>query len=285
MRKCVRRLRVEKWLTGLALLAVASFSGTKATAETFMETFMPSIGVPTTGVTYFGWNPIGSPSALDASYQARWNFGMAMYEYQGNLRFTFVNGETSSPELSTIFTSFLFDDGSPNENGVYFNGGVIVQDDPLGPPVQWTSSTGVNFTSGGGNFPDGNTLLDQNNNPDPFNTTDSISWIRSSGQGYNVNSGVNAIPEYVTFNYSFVGTNTFGSVRQAFVDRLIRIGTHVQGLDVAMDMNSESILWTPVVYDDVPPPPGPLAPVPVPAAAGLGFLGMALIGVMRRKKS
>lgn len=276
MRKVMRRLKTKRWVAGLAMLSLLSVSAVKANAETDMGPFMQSIGVPASNVLYFGWTPIGTPSALDAGYEDRWNFGLAVYEYAGDLRFTFVNGQTTTPLLDTIFTSFFFDDGSLSEAGVYFNNGTIVADSPVGPPVLWTSATGVNFHSGGGNLPEGNSLAD------PFNTTDGISWERNTGSG-GVGNGVNSIPEYVTFNYDYVGVNTLSSVAQAFLDGDIRIGTHVQGLAEAMDIPSEAILWTPIT-DDTPPPPGPLDPVvPVPGAAGLGLLGMALVAKFRKK--
>jgi hypothetical protein len=63
----------------------------------------------------------------------------------------------------------------------------------------------------------------------------------------------------------------------------IRFGLHVRSIETYLNSDggptSYHFISVPYVEDNTP------EPVPVPAAAGLGFLGMALIGVMRRKKS
>lgn len=283
----VRSIRTKtRWLAGVAITTLMIVSAMTSNAETMMGSFMQDIGVPANDVVYFGWNPVGVPTTNGGLMESRWNFGMAMYEYNGGLQFTFVNGETSTPLLQSIFTSFYFDDGSTTGDGQYFfldsDDGIVVNSSPLSDPQQWTSTTGVNFHVGGGTLPEPN-ILDSNGAVDPFVTTNSISWQRNSGPGGSSN-GVNAIPEFVTFHYSYQGTNDFASVMDAFNGGDLRIGTHVQGFNTGDGMNSETILWIPT-SEVVPPPPGPYAPVPVPAAAGLGFLGMALVGVVRRKKS
>lgn len=274
MRKSVRKIRCKKWLAGLAVMALLSAPAMKATAETDMGPFMQSIGVPASDVLYFGWSPIVAPTDPgQLALEDRLNFGLAMYEYGGKLQFTFVNGETSSPTIASIITGIYFDDGSLTEAGKYFDSGTVV---PYS-GGDWTSQSGVSFSFGNSGAP--NWTLPEGANTNPvFDVTDTISLERNGS----VDNGVNAIPEYLTVSYDYVGLNTFNDIVSTFLNGTSRIGMHVQGIGTTSF--SESILWTPIT-DDVPPPPGPQdnVVVPLPGAAGLGLLGMALVARFRKK--
>lgn len=266
MRKSVRSLI-------LGVVAATLWLPGSANAATDMGLFMDSIGVPNSNVLYFGWDPIVAPTATsELADLSVLNFGLAMYEVGGQLRFTFVNGQTT-PLTASVITGIYFDDGSATESGAFFNTGTVVAD----------SGSGVNFTLGNIGNPDWN--LPEGSNVSPtFDTTDGISWERANAGGGAVN-GVDALPEYLTVGYTYTSPTIFNDIVSTFLNGTIRIGMHVQS--IGSGAWSESVLWTPYT-GDTPPGPGPLDPnpvVPVPAAAGLGMLGMAIVGMLRRKKS
>lgn len=230
-------------------------------------------GDPDANLRFFGWDNVTNNRPDLHNYL---DFGLVMYEDGGNLRFAFLNwvAENEDGPIYSSITDIYFDDhGAANA----LSSVSIVAD-----------STGPNFVQGVNptTLPGGESL-----SPDfivnPLLSAQSTKVNTSNGSG-GPGLGVESLPEWVVLGYSYLNGNTFGSIATALENGDIRIGMHVTGFVPGGD--SESFIWTPLDPGELPGGPGPLDPgdtpvVPVPAAAGLGFLGMVLVGIVRRKKS
>jgi hypothetical protein len=220
-------------------------------------------------IRFFGWDNLTSNNSSLNPYPYL-DFGLVMYEADSQVRFAFLNWlaydlSNNGAEIPSSITDIYFDDSGAQGllGGVEF---VADSGDP-------------NFISGADN-------PDLPGKPAGWVTDQSLSAQSSNPPPHR---GVEAMPEWIVLGYDYVGSNTdFSDILAAIDAGNIRIAMHVQGIN-GSDGSSDSFIWTPLDPGESPGGPGPLDPgtpvVPVPAAAGLGFLGMALLAVVRRKKS
>ncbi|HEY3242744.1 MAG TPA: hypothetical protein VGM03_05265 [Phycisphaerae bacterium] len=104
------------------------------------------------------------------------------------------------------------------------------------------------------------------NGADPdFVTTDMFSADSDSPPAPN---GVNSSSEWVTITFDLQGGQVFGDTIDALASGELRIGLHVQAIGTTGGSDS---------YVNDP------TPVPVPAAAGLGALGLLVVGWARKR--
>lgn len=227
-----------------------------------------------TGLTYFysaGFNILenssGSSSAIALADDL---FVSVAMDGPGFAYFTFWNWGTSGGSVTDIY----WDESNP-----------LVLDP--GPTSNNSNTTNFNFVSTlSGNF--SATNWDTNVAPgvlpggadlDPafsvhFGTD---TW---TGRGHSGSDGI-LDGGYATFRVALASGYTGQStLEQELTSGDLRFGLHIQSID---DTGGSASYYSPIPIDD--PPPLDDIVVPVPAAAGLGFLGMALVGFVRRKKS
>ncbi len=82
----------------------------------------------------------------------------------------------------------------------------------------------------------------------------------------------------VAFEIDYAAPATGEDVINALLAGTFRLGVHIQGLP---DGDQSETYATGVTWDLTPEDPYKPPVVPVPAAAGLGFLGMGLVGLMK----
>lgn len=210
---------------------------------------------------FFQWSALTNGTGLHSGL----DFGLVMYE-DGNLaRFAFVNFE-SATVTSSITDIYFSDSNTPNYLANLLDPNIIESDGP-------EFSQGVVPPNVGGDW--------------AYEADVEVALSADSDTPIS-DSGIESSDEWVVMGF---GMNTpspsYDYIYQAILNREINIAMHVQSITRISDGaggGSDWFEWTPV--EGYYPPLDPDPPVvPVPAAAGLGFLGMALVGVMRRKKN
>ncbi len=130
-----------------------------------------------------------------------------------------------------------------------------------------------------------------NVNPNSLAAGNTVNFTALAGADEGNNPGL-SVGEEVTFYMALASSKTWDNLLAALQSGQVRFGLHVRSIDGNL-LNTSDSFYSPYdpQYDpylplpDAPDPDAPNPVVPVPAAAGLGFLGMAIVGVMRRKKS
>ena len=108
--------------------------------------------------------------------------------------------------------------------------------------------------------------------------------VESSKSDGNPSNGIDP-GESATFSLELLSGYDWSNLLTELSTNDLRMGVFVSSIDPGGG-SDHFISNFPAPPTDDPPPPPPLDNVvPVPAAAGLGMLGMAIVGILRRKKS
>ncbi len=266
MKKLVRSLIATAALAALCL----PFQASAASYEDWESLGIPGLTLDPPNAMFFQWTAVTSNSS--SSLLNGLDFGLAMYQT------TVVHEDDSTTDmLNFAFINFESATVTSSITDIYFHQPSSLLKPLLADNIQ-ESPNGPSFTLGA-----------TPSNPPGYNSFGATFALGSDSAAPISPNGVESVPEWVILSYEYNGTNTYDHVLQSLFavapEDNFRIAMHVQsitGIGSTTAGTSDTFAWTPV---EGYTPPRDNVVVPVPAAAGLGFLGMALIGVVRRKKA
>lgn len=260
MRKMVRSIMAVAALAALCL----PFQASAATLTDWENLGLPGLTLDPLqpGALFFQSSALTNNTGLHSGL----DFGLVMYEHDNLARFAFVNFDSATVE-SSITDIYFSDSNEPNYLADLLDTNVIESDGP-------EFSQGVAPPNVGGTWAyeaDMDVALSADSD-----SPVSDSGIESSDEWVVLGFGMNT-PNAPLYDYDYI--------YDEIINRRINIAMHVQAITRISDGAGGGSDWFEWAPSESYYPPRDNIVVPVPAAAGLGFLGMALVGMVRRKKS